>query len=436
MNIDYKVFKTRRDKVLQKIDNSSILIISGAIEKSRNSDVNYEFRQKSDFIYLTGFLKPNAVLVLNGKTKKSILFSSKKNKSQEIWHGKIIGQKLAKKQYLFNKTYSLDCLNEKLARFLAKKTKLITDFGENNDFDKKLFEIIRQQQNARGNEVIENILHSNKLIHPMRLIKDEQEINLMQQAADISVNAHKQAMQICKPQKNEAEISAVFDYEFRKNNSRSSYPSIVAGGENACVLHYTENNSNLNNGDLLLIDAGCEVFGYASDITRTFPVNSKFSPIQKKVYNWVLEAQQQALLECKPNNTIESVHLAAEKVLIQAMIDLKLVKGNYKSVKKDKSFRKYFMHGTSHWLGIDVHDVGDYKENKNAKTKNKKLKEGMALTVEPGIYISHNDNSAPKELRGIGIRIEDSIVITKKGHINLTDKVPKTIAEIEKICSS
>ncbi len=425
-------FKARRTKLIEKIGNA-ILILPAATEKTRNRDCHYTFRQDSDFLYLSNFNEPNAIMVLDGKNKKSILFSKPYNELHVIWEGDIIGQERAKKDYLFDEAYSLEDFSKQLIDYCFNYNTLITPFGRYTHFDNIILEHIQKAKDTRRARAPQNWLHSDQFIHPMRLIKDEYEIALMQRAADISIEAHKQAMAYTQPDMNEAEISALFDFHFSKAQGTAAYNHIVAGGNNACTLHYTENNSLLKNNELVLIDAGCEYCGYAADITRTYPINGKFTPTQKRVYEWVLKSMEAALSAAKVGNTIRSPHFAAEEVLIEAMLDLGLVSGTIESVKADKSYQKYFMHGTSHWLGIDVHDVGDYKdENDNWLT----LEAGMSITIEPGLYIRKDDEDAPEELRGIGIRIEDDIIITEDGHINLTENTPKSIEAIEAMCAA
>ncbi len=424
-------FRARREKLLEKIGNA-VLILPAATEKTRNRDCQYTFRQDSDFLYLSDFNEPNAIMVLDGKRKKSILFSKPYDELHVIWEGDIIGQERAKDIYLFDEAYPLEGFNEMLMDYCYAYDTFITPFARYEAFDSVILTHIQKAKDTRRARAPQNWLHSDQFIHPMRLIKDEYEVALMQHAADISVGAHKQAMVYTKPEMAEAEVAALFDFNFSKAGGFAAYNHIVAGGNNACTLHYTDNNCLLKNNDLVLVDAGCEYSGYAADITRTYPVSGRFTPIQKRVYEWVLKSMDAALAEAKAGNTIRSPHFAAEDVLIDAMLDLGLVKGTRESVKADNSYQKYFMHGTSHWLGIDVHDVGDYKdENGNWLT----LEPGMSITVEPGLYIREDDETVPEALRGIGIRIEDDVIITENGYINLTENTPKTVADIEAMCS-
>lgn len=422
--------KARREQLLNTIGDA-VLILPANKEKTRNRDCHYPFRQDSDFWYLTHFDEPSAVLVLDGKNKQSILFSKPYDELHVIWEGEIIGQQRACDDYLFDKAYPLEELQGKLLTYFYAFDTLISPFSRYAEFDRLLLKFIQKAKDTRRARAPQNWLHSDQFIHPMRLLKDRHELAVMQYAADMTVQAHTAVMAAAQPNANEAEIAALLDYHFAKVGGTAAYAHIAAGGNNACTLHYTVNNATLCDGDLLLVDAGCEIDGYAADITRTFPVNGRFSPIQKRVYEWVLKALDAALAACRPGNHIRSPHFAAEAVLIEAMIDLGLLSGSPDSIKADNSHQRYFMHGTSHWLGIDVHDVGDYKDESGEWLE---LVAGMTLTVEPGLYVREDDEQAPAELRGIGIRIEDNVIITTDGHRNLTDKTPKTVAAVEAAC--
>ncbi len=429
-NIPMCAYKARRDRLLQQIGDA-ILLLPANSEKTRNRDCHFPFRQDSDFWYLSHFDEPSAILVLNGRTQQSILFSKPYDELHAIWEGEIIGQDRAREEYLFDEAYPLEAFEQELLTYLYAFDTLISPFSRYPDFDARLLENIQKAKDTRRARAPQNWLHSDQFIHPMRLVKDEYEQAMMQHAADISVDAHTAAMAATQPDRNEAEIAAVFDYHFSRAGGTAAYGHIVAGGNNACTLHYKVNNCALHDGDLLLIDAGCEIDGYAADITRTFPVSGRFTEAQKRVYEWVLKSMDAALAACKAGNHIRSPHFAAEAVLIDAMLDLGLVTGTRDSVKKDNSYQKYFMHGTSHWLGIDVHDVGDYRDDQGEWLR---LEAGMSITIEPGLYIREDDLDAPEALRGIGIRIEDDVIITENGHINLTEKTPKTVEAVERAC--
>ncbi len=430
--IPMQAFASRREKLLKQIGNK-LLILPANKELIRNRDCHFPFRQDSDFLYLSNFNEPDAVIILDGKAKKSILFSKPYDELHAIWEGEIIGQERAKSEYLFDETYPLEELEAALLKYFYSYHTIITPFSRYADFDNLLLKLVKQAKDTRRAKAPQNWLHSDQFIYPMRLQKDSYEISMMQYSADISVEAHKSAMRHAKPNMNESEIAALFDYEFSKAGGTAAYGHIVAAGNNACTLHYTDNNSQIKANDLILIDAGSEIEGYAADITRTFPASGKFTEPQKRVYEWVLKSMEAAFTACKVGNSIRSPHFAAEDVLIEAMLDLGLVTGDINSVKESKAYEKYFMHGTSHWLGIDVHDVGDYHDENDEWLT---LKSGMVLTVEPGLYIREDDMDAPKELRGIGVRIEDDIVITDDGYLNLTAATPKMIADVEAMCQS
>lgn len=428
--IPMHAFKARRDQLLKTIGDA-VLILPASEEQTRNRDCKFPFRQDSDFLYLTNFNEPSAILVLDGKKQQSVLFSKPYDELHAIWEGEIIGQDRACDEYLFDAAYPLAEFEAKLLDYFYAFDTLISPFSRYGEFDALLLKTIQTAKDTRRARAPQNWLHSDQFIHPMRLVKDEYEQSMMQYAATISADAHEAAMAKTQPDMNEAEIAALFDYEFAKRGGTAAYSHIVAGGNNACTLHYTDNNSPLRDGELVLIDAGCEIDGYAGDITRTFPVGGTFTETQQRVYEWVLKSMDAALAECKVGNNIRSPHFAAEDVLIDAMIDLELLQGTRESIKADNAHQRYFMHGTSHWLGIDVHDVGDYKDENGEWVT---LKAGMVLTVEPGLYIRKDDEQAPKALRGIGIRIEDDVIITADGHINLTEKTPKRVADVERAC--
>ncbi|MBS9777336.1 MAG: aminopeptidase P N-terminal domain-containing protein [Gammaproteobacteria bacterium] len=424
------IFKKRREELLQSI-GESILILPSSSEQTRNRDCNFPFRQDSDFWYLSHFNEPNAVIVLDGKNKTSILYSKPYDELHVIWEGEIIGQERAQSEYLFDEAYSIDKLETNLLQYLYSFDTIITPFSRYPEFDTLLLSLIKQTKDTRRARTPQNWLHTDQFIHPMRSIKDDYEIEMMQYTADISVQAHIAAMAETQPGMNEAEISALLQYHYAKVGGTAAYGDIVAGGNNACTLHYTVNNCSFVDGDLVLIDSGCEIEGYAADITRTYPVNGRYTEAQKKMYEWVLKSVFAAFDACKPGNTIRSPHFAAEHVLIEGMLDLGLLEGSVESVLADNSHHKYFMHGTSHWLGIDVHDVGEYKDDDGNWYA---LKPGMVITVEPGMYVRKDDESAPEELRGIGIRIEDDILITDTGYRNFTEGAPKSISDVEKAC--
>jgi Xaa-Pro aminopeptidase len=430
LGINIKEFSARRNLLLTKM-GEGIAIVPTAPEVIRNRDSHYSFRFDSHFYYLTGFKEPESVLVLiSGKESKSILFCRDKDIEREIWDGFRYGPEAAKTEFGFDEAYSITQLDEMLPKLMGNQSKLFYSLGASSAWDAKVTGWLNKvkEQARTGVSAPECVVDVRQLIDVQRLIKTPYEIDLMRRSANIAAGAHNRAMRFAKPNLKEYEVEAEFLHEFYKNGSQSpAYTSIVAGGANACTLHYNANNCVLNNGDLLLIDAGCELDGYASDITRTFPVNGKFSPAQKDLYELVLASQFAAIDAAKPNKHWNAPHEAALDVLVQGFIDFKLCKGSKEEVLENGSYRQFYMHRTGHWLGLDVHDAGEYKD----KAGNWALLEaGNTLTVEPGCYVRPADN-VPEHFWNIGIRIEDDVLITKTGNDVLTKNAIKTVAEIE-----
>ena len=428
-------FQQRRAKLLANM-GEGIAIIPTAPELIRNRDSHYPYRFDSYFYYLTGFKEPEALLVLiAGKENKSILFCRDKDMEREIWDGFRYGADAAKTEFGFDETYSFNQLDEILPKLLGNQAKLFYSLGADAAWDARVTGWLNQvkAQARTGISAPDEVFDVRKLVDEMRLYKSAYEIEMMRRSANIAAAAHLRAMQKVRAGKMEYEIEAEFLHEFyRKGAQAPAYTSIVAGGANACTLHYNANNCKLNHGDLLLIDAGCELDGYASDITRTFPVNGKFSSAQKDVYELVLAAQAAAIAKVNVNNHWNAPHEAALDVLAQGFIDLKLCKGSKDAVLESGDYRQFYMHRTGHWLGLDVHDAGEYKD----KLGNwRKLEAGMMLTVEPGCYIRPADN-VPEHFWNIGIRIEDDALVTQNGCEIITKDAPKTVAEIESIMAS
>ena len=402
------IHQNRRKELLSQLDDGALVIISTNPEQLRNGDVHYPFRPHSDFWYLTGFTEPQAVAVFSKDTYT--IFLRDKDPAREIWDGKRLGVSDAPQALKADKAYSIDELKTQLPKLIADATTLYYDFKPCTLDDEIIQHLAKTQYQSLATYA-----------HEMRLIKDAGEIELMQKAADISVNAHQLAMQQTHADLLEFEVASVFDAEFRKNNAEHAYTPIVAGGENACVLHYIENNKVLNDGDLLLIDAGCEVEGYASDITRTFPVNGTFSKAQRQIYQIVLDAQLAAIESIKPGVMVVKPHQIATHVIQQGLIDLGILQAN-------GDLSQFYMHGTGHYLGLDVHDVGAYQKN----DQHRQYETGMVTTVEPGIYIRKDDKINPIYW-GIGIRIEDDVLITNNGNTVLTGALVKEIDDIESL---
>jgi Xaa-Pro aminopeptidase len=423
-------FKKRRDSLLAKM-GEGIAIVPTAPEVIRNRDSHYPYRFDSYFYYLTGFKEPESVLVLiAGSSPKTILFCRDKDMEREIWDGFRYGPPAAKNEFGFDEAYSIGQLDDMLPKLMGNQTKLFYSLGASGEWDMKVTGWLNQvKEMARtGVSAPESIVDVRHLIDVQRLIKTPYEIDLMRKSAQIAAGAHNRAMRFAKPNLNEYEVEAEFLHEFYRNGAQApAYTSIVAGGANACTLHYNANNCVLNDGDLLLIDAGCELDGYASDITRTFPVNGQFSAAQKDLYELVLAAQLAAIEVAKPNNHWNAPHEAALDILVQGLIDFKLCKGSKAEVLESGSYRQFYMHRTGHWLGLDVHDAGEYKDKQGNWAM---LEAGHTLTVEPGCYVRPADN-VPEHFWNIGIRIEDDVLITQTGNEVLTKDAIKTVADIE-----
>ena len=432
-----KEFEQRRQALLTSM-GEGMAIIPTANEVIRNRDSHYPYRFDSHFYYLTGFKEPESILILiAGKESKSILFCRDKDMEREIWDGFRFGPAAAKEQYGFDETYSIAQLDDILPKLMGNQAKLFYSLGADCHWDLKVTGWLNKVKDlARtGVSAPESIVDVRQLIDVQRLVKTPYEIDLMRRSANIAAGAHNRAMRFVKSNQKEYatkenEVEAEFLHEFYRSGAQSpAYTSIVAGGANACTLHYNANNCVLNAGDLLLIDAGCELDGYASDITRTFPVNGKFSPVQKDLYELVLNAQLAAIDAAQSKNHWNAPHEAALEVLVQGFIDFKLCKGTKDEVLENGSYRQFYMHRTGHWLGLDVHDAGEYKDKAGNWAL---LEEGNTLTVEPGCYVRPADN-VPAHFWNIGIRIEDDVLITKAGNEVLTKNAVKSVAEIESL---
>lgn len=424
-------FKRRRTELMRMMGKNTIAILPSASLLTRNRDAEFPFRQDSDFLYLTGFNEPDAVMVLmpGRKHGEYILFCREKDEKQETWHGRRAGQEGAVEIYAADDSFPIDDIDDILPGLLEGTDSIFNIMGLYPEFDQRLIGWVNhiKAQSRSGVHVPSEFVSLDYVLHDLRLYKSREELKMMRQAASISARAHQQAMRICKPGLYEFEIAAEFDYEYRKNNAVHAYSAIVGGGANGCILHYTENNDLLNDGDLLLIDAGCEVEGYASDITRTFPVNGKYSAAQRDIYEIVLAAQKAAIRKVKPGNHWNDPHHAAVRVVTRGLLDLKLLKGSLNRLIKDQAYRKFYMHRTGHWLGLDVHDVGDYKVGDQWRL----LEPGMVLTIEPGIYIPAKSRGVRRKWWNIGIRIEDDVLVTRDGCEVLSAAVPKTVQDIE-----
>lgn len=438
MKLTQADFKQRRDHLAQKMGANSVAIIATRAEMYRNRDADYKYRADSSFYYLTGFAEPEAVAVLEtfaeGEMYRYSLFCRERNREMEIWNGYRAGVEGAVEIYGADEAFAIDLLDQEIIAKLLNKDRLYFRIGHQAEFDARVSQWIQKvdAQQRRGSTSPAEVIQLDRLIDEMRLKKSAQEIELMQIASNISADAHTRAMQSVKPEMMEYALEAELNYIFGKHGCVPAYNSIVGGGENACILHYVENNKPLKDGDLVLIDAACEYEFYASDITRTFPVNGKFSPEQKALYNIVLDAQLAAIDATRIGNHYKYPHEVAVKILTQGLVELGLLSGNVDELVESEAFRQFFMHGTGHWLGMDVHDVGAYKHGEDWRA----YEAGMVVTVEPGLYIAPDDETVDVKWRGIGIRIEDDIVVTENGPLVLTKNVVKTVEEIEQLMAS
>ncbi len=430
--MDMKVFERRRETLMSHM-GGGVAILPTAPMRVRNRDVHYPYRSDSDFYYLTHFPEPEAVLVLvPGRSHgEFILFCRERNPEKEIWEGRRVGLEGAHEIYGADDAFPIDDIDEILPGLLENREKVFYSMGRYPDFDAHLMNWVNEVRGKARNGVHApgEFVTLDHILHEMRLFKGQEEIRLMKRAAKISAQAHRRAMQTCRPGMMEYEIEAELLHEFRKGGSQfPAYPPIVGGGANGCVLHYTENNAELKPGDLLLIDAAAEIDGYAADVTRTFPVNGRYSGEQRAVYELVLAAQKAAIEQVRPGKHWNDPHETAVRVLTQGLKDLRLLNGTVDGHIENGDYKRFYMHRTGHWLGMDVHDVGDYKLDDTWRL----LEPGMVLTVEPGLYIAEAKD-IPAGFRNIGVRIEDDVLVTREGNEVLSRDAPKAVDEIESL---
>ncbi len=429
-------FSRRRKKLMDMMGDESVAIIPTSPVYIRNRDVEFPHRPDSDFYYLSGYPEPEAVMVLipDRYHGEFVLFCRERDEKMETWTGRRAGLEGACELYGVNDAFPIEDMDDILPGMLEDRERIYYTMGNDSAFDQRVLGWVNQvrKQVRTGINAPDEFISLNHLLHEMRLFKSRPEISAMKKAAKISCRAHTRAMRTCRPGLMEYQIEAELLHEFMLQGSRlAAYPSIVGSGENGCILHYTENSREMCDGDLLLIDAGAEYDGYASDITRTFPVNGKYSKEQKQIYNIVLEANQEAIKAVKPGNHWNDPHDVAVEILTEGMLSLGILKGTLKSLIKDGTYKKYFMHRTGHWLGMDVHDVGDYK----LEGEWRKLEPGMVTTIEPGLYFQPRHGLA-KKWWNIGIRIEDDVLVTSDGHEIFSSDAPKTVDEIEALMAT
>ncbi len=434
MSINRQEYARRRQELMGIMGPNSIAILPAAPEHIRNRDVEYPYRPSSDFWYLTGFEEPEAVMVLmpGREHGEYVMFCRERDRTMEIWNGYRSGPEGVVNDFDADDAFPIGDIDEILPGLIEGRERVYYDLGMDAEFDRRLMgwvNSIRDRVRSGAQPPGEFVALAHHL-HDMRLFKSAAEIKLMRKAASISAGAHVRAMQAVQPGMMEYQLEAEYIHEFMRHGSRSpAYPSIVGGGANGCILHYIDNRQKLKDGDLVLVDAGCELEMYASDITRTFPVNGKFSKPQQALYELVLASQYAAIEATHPDNHWNVPHEQVVNILTQGLLDLGLLKGEFNELVETEGYRRFFMHRTGHWLGLDVHDVGDYR----VQDQWRQLEPGMALTVEPGLYVAPDDDTVDEQWRGIGIRIEDDVVVTKDGCEVLTHEVPKDVADIERV---
>tara|TARA_R110000796_G_scaffold227766_4_gene344670 strand:+ start:29793 stop:31133 length:1341 start_codon:yes stop_codon:yes gene_type:complete len=432
MHISRQEYARRRKALMAQMEPNSIAVLPAAQVYVRNRDVEHAYRQDSDFQYLTGFPEPEAVAVLipGREHGEYVLFCREKDKERELWDGYRAGQEGAVSEYGADDAFPIADVDDILPGLIEGRERVYYAMGANQDFDRRLtnwINVIRSKARL-GATPPNEFVALDHLLHDMRLYKSAAEIKVMQAAAEISAQAHIRAMQVCRPGAYEYQLEAELQHTFMRHGSRSpAYSSIVAAGRNGCILHYTENTSQIRDGDLILIDAGCELDCYASDITRTFPASGRFSTEQRAIYDIVLAAQLAAFKVIAPGRHWNESHEATVRVITSGLLDLGLLKGDLDELIANETYKRFYMHRAGHWLGMDVHDVGDYRVGGEWR----ELEPGMVMTVEPGIYIAPDDDSVPRKWRGIGVRIEDDVVVTKAGCEILSGSVPKDPDEIE-----
>ena len=430
-------FSERRSELSKKVLDDSAIIVASSPVKSRISDTDYLYRQDSNFYYLSGYEEPESILLIRPYAKKDnfIIFCRDRDPLKEQWDGFRSGQKGAVKDFGANKSLSISSADSLMPELLEGAKNIYYSMSSPCGLDKRINAWVDQiRLNTRaGAEPPQNLLSLDSIIHEMRLLKSDEEIEVMKQAAEITTEAHIRAMKAVKPGMFEYQLEAEYLYAFNKNGARApAYNSIVGGGNNACILHYVENNSELKDGDVVLVDAGCEYKYYASDVTRTFPVNGSFTEEQKQIYSIVLEAHKQSMDQLQPGNKWNLAHEKSVEVIVEGLIDLGIIKSSKQEAIDTGEYSKFYMHRIGHWLGMDVHDVGSYKQDGDWRD----LEPGMVMTIEPGIYILDSLEGVEDKWKGIGVRIEDDVLVTKKGFEVLTPDIPRSIEEVESTVQS
>ncbi|MGA3038826.1 MAG: Xaa-Pro aminopeptidase [Vulcanimicrobiaceae bacterium] len=426
------IYRSRRDAVAEKL-GEAIAIVPAAIHHIRNNDAEYEYRQNSDFYYLTGFTEPEAVLIIApGREQRDTMFLRRRDREMEIWTGKRLGVDDAPEHLAVDAAFAIDELDDKLGQMLVGRERLAYGFGRDEAFDRKIHAAVAQARHSvrRGGKAPLEFFEPGTLVHEMRLRKSAEEIEVMRSAGAITRRGHIAGMRATHPGMWEYELEAVIEYAYMRNGAQApAYSSIVAGGANATILHYNTNREQLRNGALVLVDSAAELDVYASDVTRTWPVNGRFSAEQRAIYEIVLAAQKAGIEEVRPGKSFRAYHDAAVRVLCEGLLDVGLLSGSLDDVIQNESYRDFYPHNTGHWIGLDVHDVGHYRDHADQW---RTLEPGMVMTVEPGLYVQM-DLNVPERFKGIGVRIEDDILCTARGPENLTPAIPKEIEEIESL---
>ncbi len=431
---DPATFRDRRERLMGMLGDGAALLLVAPPETRRNADVDHPYRISSDFYYLTGFSEPeSAVLFRPGAETPLTMFVRPKDPDRERWEGRRAGLEGATERFGADVAYEIEELEDRLPELIANATDLLYPLGENAEADRIVARAVARlrARPRRGKRPPQRIADPHYTLHELRLRKDAAEVETLRRAAAITDEAHRAAMALAAPGVNEAELEAIVNYTFRsRGGAGPGYGTIVGSGDNATILHYVENDQPLADGDLVLIDAGCEYAYYTADVTRTFPANGRFTPAQRRVYEIVLRAEEATIELARPGNSIEQLHARCVELLTEGMVELGLLEKPASARIEDGSYKRYYPHQTSHWLGMDVHDVGSYTEDGQPRP----LEPGMVITIEPGLYIPDEDESAPAELRGVGVRLEDNVLITDGDPDNLTRATPSSIEDIEAAC--
>ena len=424
------VYAGRRQQLMERIGPRAVAIIGGKKLSVRNSDVEHRFRQASDLWYLTGFTEPEALAVIApGRAEKFTLFVRPRDPEREVWNGRRAGVDGAKAKFGADQSFPIEQMAAELPRLCDGADEILYLVGDDAELDHLVLSMMAQLRQAerRGMRAPRRIGDLRWTLHELRLIKDADGLGKMRRAVEVTREAHTAAMRAARDGVKEYEIEALLDYSFRKSGGHPGYGTIVGGGINATILHYVDNDQSLHKGELLLVDAGCEIDGFTADVTRTYPIGARFSPAQRRCYELVLAVEKACVAAVKPGNSIDAIHEQAVELLTRGMVDLGLLAGEVGALIDKGAYKRFYMHRTSHWLGMDVHDVGIYAPD----GKSRPLLPGMVLTVEPGLYIAEDASDVAAEYRGIGIRVEDDILVTAEGHENLTVSIPKEVADLE-----